>query len=169
VVLLDELAPAVAAARYELDPSARGRVPLHVTLLFPFVPRRDVTPALVAGLRQVFLRQPRPSFALDRIEAFPGEVAYAAPEPAETVLSVIRAVCEAYPQYPPYGGLFTVDELVPHATMATIADGDAGVVRARVEPLLPARCEPAAASLIEEVEPDRWRELEPLPFGEGRV
>ena len=65
---------------------------------------------------------------------------------------------------PPYGGVH--EEIVPHATLAYPA-GDEGRVRARVQPLLPAACEPAHASLIEEFEPCRWRELHRLPFAEG--
>jgi hypothetical protein len=54
---------------------------------------------------------------------------------------------------------------VLHATIAPLEVADEETVRRRVEPLLPIRCEPSHASLLEEFEPDRWRELDPLPFG----
>ena len=161
-ILLDEAAPAVAAARYELDPTARLRVPLHITLLFPFVRRGQLSPRVVARLREFFAGRPRPAFELARVDVFPGVVTYAAPEPAGELTSLIRDVCARYPETPPYGGAF--DEPVPHATLAPLQVAPAQAVRTRVESLLPVRCEPTHASLLEEFEPDRWREREPLPF-----
>jgi 2'-5' RNA ligase len=164
-ILLDDAAPEVAAARYELDPGARLRVPLHVTLLFPFVPRREASSEVVAGLRDFFGQRPRPVFDLAHVDAFPDVVAYAAPEPAGDLATLIRQLSARYPETPPYGGAFA--EPVPHATLAPLGAAGLEAVRARVRPLLPVRCEPRHASLIEEFEPDRWRELEPLPFADG--
>ena len=73
---------------------------------------------------------------------------------------LIGGLTARYPETPPYGGAF--DWPVPHATLAK-QDAD-GAVRTRVEPLLPVECRPARASLIEEFEPLRWRELAPLSF-----
>ena len=160
VLLLDDLAPTVADARYDLGRYGPNEIELHVTLLFPFVPRRAVGPSVVDRLRALFAEQRRPAFALARIESFDGGVVYAAPDPDEQLTRLIGELTARYPETPPYGG--SHDWPVPHATLA-YSDGD-GAVRARVEPLLPVRCEPAHASLIEEFEPLRWRELEPLPF-----
>jgi 2'-5' RNA ligase len=139
VILLDDLAPEVADARYELGNYGPNEVELHVTLLFPFVPRDRVADGVLDSLRAFFAGRPRPSFALARVAAF-----------AEGT--------------PPYGGVH--EEIAPHATLAYPA-GDESRVRARVQPLLPAACEPAHASLIEEFEPCRWRELHQLPFAEA--
>ena len=165
--MLDDLAPALAAARAELDPEGARRVGLHITLLHPFVSRDQITDDLVAGLRTFFAARSAPTFALARIEEFPGVVAYAAPEPAAELIDVTLAVWRRFPDFPPYDG--TVSEPVPHATLVSYARVRMGVqrVRERVEPLLPAACAPLAASLLEEHEPDRWRELESLPFGAG--
>jgi 2'-5' RNA ligase len=162
-VLLDAAAPTVAEARYELDPAARRRIELHVTLLFPFVPRRAVTPTLVGELRAFFADRPRPSFDLARVDVFPGVIAYAAPEPAEPLRRLIDDLAAVYPETPPYGGAHA--DPVPHATLAPVGDDGGAAARALVEPLLPVRCEPTHASLVEEFEPDRWRQLEPLAFG----
>jgi len=162
-ILLDEIAPEVAAARYVLDPDARLRVPLHITLLFPFVPRRDVSADLLLTLRSFFGDRARPVFDLARVDVFPAAVAYAAPEPGGELMAITRDLWSAYPDTPPYGGEFT--DPVPHATLAPLDVADVGTVRARVEPLLPVRCEPSHASLLEEFEPERWRQLERLPFG----
>ena len=77
----------------------------------------------------------------------------------------MRTVWAKYPDTPPYGGAFT--EAVPHATVASYARAAVNLdqVRARVAPFLPVACSIRAASLLEEYEPERWRELESLPFG----
>ena len=164
VILLDDLAPEVADARYELGNYGPNEVELHVTLLFPFVPRDRVADAVVDSLRAFFAGRPRPSFALARVAAFSEGTIYASPEPAAPLVELIGALAARFPETPPYGGVH--EETVPHATLAYPA-GDEGRVRARVQPLLPAACEPAHASLIEEFEPCRWRELHRLPFAEG--
>jgi hypothetical protein len=139
-------------------------VPLHITLLFPFVPRRDVSQGLLAELRLFFGNRARPTFHLTHVAVFAGDVSYAVPEPDGELKGLARELWASYPATPPYGGEFGVDEPVPHATLAPLEVADAETVRARVEPLLPVVCEPSHASLLEEFEPDRWRELEPLPF-----
>ena len=163
VILLDDLAPEVAAARYELGRYGANEVQLHVTLLFPFVPRAQVDGDVVAALRAFFAGRPRPSFALARVTRFADGAIYAAPEPAAPLVELVEALAARFPETPPYEGAH--DDVVPHATLAT-AEGDEAAVRARVEPLLPVACVADHASLIEEHEPFRWRELEPLPFAE---
>ena len=165
VLLLDELAPDLAAARYELDPPALQRVPLHITLLFPWLPLAQLTGDDVERLRAFFAARPRPEFDLTRFEVFEEAVTYAAPEPAGPLLALIRDVAAAYPEHPPYEGEFALEAIVPHATLAPLPGVGVDEVRRRVEGLLPVRCEPARASLIEEHEPNRFREREPLPFG----
>ena len=97
------------------------------------------------------------------MDSFPGSVVYAAPEPGGELARMTRELWSAYPGTPPYGGAF--NEPVPHATLAPLDVADLDTVRARVEPLLPVRCEPSHALLLEEFEQDRWREFEPLLFG----
>ena len=166
-LLLDEAAPALASARAELDPAGAARVPLHISVLYPFVPRSEVTPELIARLHEVFRPRRSLSFSLSRVAAFPGIAVYAAPTPDEQLVSLIHDVAAIFPETPPYGGAFA--EPVPHATLCPLpVDGDEaavlGFVRARIEPLLPIACRLDAISLLEEYEPDRWRELERLPF-----
>lgn len=164
VLLLDELAPEVARVRYELGRYGPNEVELHVTLLFPFVPRAALDGPTVETLRGFFAARPRPSFALARVTAFREGTIYAAPEPAAPLVRLITELAARFPGTPPYGGVH--DDVVPHATLVH-PDGDEAAVRERVGPLLPVRCEPARASLLEEWQPCRWRELEPLPFAAG--
>jgi 2'-5' RNA ligase len=160
LVALDELAPTVAAARYDLGRYGANEIELHVTLLFPFVPRRELEDEVIEGLRAFFAARPVPTFALTAVESFDEGVVYAAPRPDAPLKQLIGDLAAQYPETPPYGGIH--DEVVPHATLA-MEDAD-GAVRARVEPLLPVECRPTRASLFEEFEPLRWRELQPLDF-----
>ena len=165
VLLLEESAPAIAAARAELDPELALHIPLHITLLVPFVPREELLDVVVDELAAFLGDRTAPSFELARVEEFPGVVTYAAPEPASGLGGLMAALWAQYPDLLPYGG--GVSEPVPHATLTRLGvEGAASVddVRARVEPLLPVACELAAATLVEEVEPDRWRGFEQLPF-----
>ncbi len=163
--MLDDAAPAVAEARAELDPAGAARIGLHLTLLHPFVPRGAVTPELVDGLLGFFAERAPLQFALVRVEEFPDVVAYVAPEPQGELKESMRSLWKSYPDTPPYGGAF--DEPVPHATIASFARVAISLerVRTRLTPLLPVACSIGAASLLEEYEPERWRELEALPFG----
>ncbi len=93
-------------------------------------------------------------------------VLYLAPDPDEPFVRLTEAVCEAYPEYPPYGGAF--DTIVPHLTAA---EGAAEVlIEAEVDvvPWLPISAEVREALLIEEIEPNsaRWQTHAHLPFGQ---
>jgi 2'-5' RNA ligase len=167
VLVLTEYSPELSAlhARYHAA-MAEKRVPLHVTLLYPFVPQRAITPELLSTLRDFFGERPAPSFELTRIDEFPG-VLYAAPEPAQELVQLIDALAQAFPDTPPYGGAFA--EVVPHATLAEVPEGAgrqrlAAELRAAAAELLPVTCDVAYASLLEEHEPNGWRERARFPF-----
>jgi 2'-5' RNA ligase len=167
-LLLEDAAPEVASARAELDPETAARIPFHVTLLHPFVPRRRLDAPVSDALRGFFAARPPLAFDLVSVEEFPGVVAYAAPDPTAELLQLMRELWDRFPDTPPYGGAFA--EPVPHATLCRLDEGgDASPerARARVQPLLPVRCRLDAAALLEEYEPGCWRQLRPLPFGAG--
>ena len=168
-VMLDRAAPTLAAARAELDPAGAARIGLHITLLFPFVTRGAVTSELVEGLRAFFAARSPLVFQLTHVEEFPGDVAFVEPHPDGELKTLTRSLWASYPETPPYDGAFSDADPVPHATVAAYerTDLDLEGVRERFEPLLPVPCVLRAASLVEEYEPDRWRELASLPFGVG--
>ena len=138
-------------ARFDAKAVAAG-IPLHVTLLFPFGLGES-------GLEELFARWSPLRFSLTRVETFP-EAVWLAPEPVDEIRERILELYARYPQYPPYEGEFR--EPIPHAT---VGKGDvAGAVRAAAEPLLPIEIEVGAATVLEEVAPDRWRVGESFPF-----
>jgi 2'-5' RNA ligase len=142
------------------------RLPFHITLLFPFVPRERVDDGVVARLRRLFAAHERFAFALTRLETFP-EVVWLAPEPAEPFGALTRAIHAEFPDYPPYEGVFA--EVIPHATMAEVAetelDAVTGKIAARVEKLLPVELRADEVTLLEEDEDGCWGEALRLPLG----
>ncbi|HXH87941.1 MAG TPA: 2'-5' RNA ligase family protein [Gaiellaceae bacterium] len=166
VLVLEGEAPDLAGARAELDPESARKLPLHLTLLYPFVPRVELDDAALAALHRFFEGRPPPVFALTRVDLLAGTWVYAVPEPADSLELLLEALWARYPQLPPYAG--EIADPVPHATLARVdpAEADATLrgIDARVAPLLPVACAPRAASLLEELTDGTWRELASLPF-----
>ena len=76
LVLVPAAEPVVGPWRDEMDPSARQGVPAHVTVLFPFVPARDVDDSVVETLRGA-VRDVAPfSFRLDAVSWFGDDVVW---------------------------------------------------------------------------------------------
>ena len=119
ILVVPEAEPVVRDLRARSGPSAAAGVPAHVTILYPFRPWAAVDRHVVVRLKQI-LRGVRPfelSFA--GVGRFPG-VLWLAPEPRGPALALTRAITEAFPDCPPYGG--GVAEPVPHLTVAMDED-----------------------------------------------
>ena len=148
VVVLD--APDVAEIHRDAHPRAVARrIPLHVTILYPFVPRAQLGAAELERARAVARAHKAFDFTLARLESWPS-VVWLAPEPGEPFRALTAAVHAAFPDRPPYGGAF--DDVVPHATLAQPDDVSAAVaeLEPRIVPLLPVRQHAAAVTLLEE-------------------
>jgi len=142
-------------------------IPLHVTLLFPFVPRDRLDENVFRALQELFAARAPFTLTLVGIDEFPG-VAYAVPEPRGELREWIESLCERFPDCPPYGGEFA--EVVPHATLGTWEDPrrqDERVARARelTRGMFPLSCRIQDVALLEEHAPDRWRELRRFALG----
>jgi 2'-5' RNA ligase len=142
-------------------------IPLHVTLLFPFVPRDRLDENVFLALHELFAPRAPFTLTLVGIDEFPG-VAYAVPEPGAELKEWIARLCERFPDFPPYEGEF--EEVVPHATLGTCEDPrrqEELVARARelTRGMLPLPCRIHDVALLEEHAPDRWRELRRFPLG----
>ncbi len=163
VLVLSQFSPELTTLHAEYHPAAVAEgIPLHITLLAPFVPRRALTDSVIATLRTFFAERAPLSFELARIEAFP-DALYAAPEPAAELIDLIDELALAFPETPPYGGAFA--QTIPHATLAERTEGSeeehtAEKLRVAAASVLPVPCEVTYASLLEEHEPERWTERE---------
>jgi 2'-5' RNA ligase len=166
IVLDDALEPLEPIHR-ELHPvHAESAIPLHITLLYPFVSRSDLAAMHVSALERVCTAHSAFAFELAGLAAFPS-VVYAVPRPDDELRTLMRAVWDAFPETPPYGGAFV--DPPPHATLAAVPDGHDPLrtqrtVEARVGALLPLRCGVRDVALMEEHEPDRWRVARRFPL-----
>ena len=115
IIAVPEAEPLVRAWRDRFDSAAAAGVPAHVSLLYPFMPPREITAEVVEALRDLFAHFPAFEFALTELRRFP-EYLHLAPSPAEPFKALTYAVVDRYPQYPPYGGAFA--EVIPHLTVA---------------------------------------------------
>jgi len=130
--------PALDAVYREEYPAFHALgIPLHATLLYPFV-RPDELDDALPRLTQVLEGHPRFTFTLTELKTFPRTV-WVAPVPASPFVALTHAL-EAEFATSHMGGAFA--EVIPHVTLA---DGleesrlDETVQRLRpvVEPLLP--------------------------------
>jgi 2'-5' RNA ligase len=163
VIVIDDPEPFEEIRReFAVDAVALG-IPFHVTLLYPFARREELTHGLLADVRSLLAGREPFEFELTRIAVWP-RVVYAVPEPDDALRACMRALRTRFPLWPPYGGIH--EDVVPHATLGE--EIDAARVRAEIErrlaPHLPHRCQARDVSLLEEYESDRWRERERFPL-----
>ena len=106
--------PAVAAwlGRERVDFDG---VPLHVTVMYPFLPARSVNAAQEAALAELARGVCPFPFALTSLRRFPG-VQYLAPEPAAPFVAITELIQRRWPACRPYGGAY--DTVIPHLTVA---------------------------------------------------
>lgn len=166
VLVLEGEVPKLAAARAELDPETARKLPLHLTLLYPFAPRAEIDDAKLAALLDFFGTRAPPVFALTCVALLADTWVYAAPEPAAPLALLLGELWGRYPHYPPYDG--EIADPVPHVTLARVdpasAEAELRRIETHVAPLLPAACAPRGASLLEELPDGAWSELAALPF-----
>ena len=119
------LPPELEELRQHHDPMAPFGVPAHVTLLYPFLPSADLTPAVRRRIARL-TRDVRPfDVGFEKTGRFPG-VVWLAHEPAEPFVALTELLAAAFPDHPPYEGAH--DEIVPHLTLGLGAEGVLGRV-----------------------------------------
>ena len=136
-----------------------GDVPLHVTVMYPFLPARSVRLAEEQWIAEFAAGIAPFEFALTHLGAFPG-VHYLAPEPAAPFVTMTKAIERRWPSCQPYGGAY--DAVIPHVT---IAFGDAMPADpARLERALPIVTRATELWLVDQT-PRGWRTRRRFPFG----
>lgn len=124
--------------RYLHDPVAAAGVPAHVTLVVPWLPPDEITPAELDELADELSEVKAFEFDLTHVDWFGRRVLWAAPEPARIFLELTRRVAERFGT-PPWDDEF--DEVIPHLTIAHASDGVELVpIAADVAGRLPLRC-----------------------------
>jgi 2'-5' RNA ligase superfamily len=165
-LFLADQAPELAKAHDELYPERiPENIPLSITLLYPFAPRKELTDEHLQMLRRFFSSRHPLSFDIASVaQSSEGSRAvYGVPEPEEALRSTMRALWELFPEFPPYGG---TDDPPPHASLTLVGDDETlAQVEARLDDLLPVHFDVDEAVLMEEAEPDVWRVRETFRFG----
>lgn len=106
---------AAAIAPAGLGPAQDG-LGLHVTLLWPFLPPRQIDEQATARLRDLFADYQPFAFELTAVGSFPG-VTWLKPEPAAPFAGLLEGLRALHPEHPPYGGAYEED--IFHVTFAT--------------------------------------------------
>jgi 2'-5' RNA ligase superfamily len=91
-----------------------GGVPLHVTVMYPFLPARSIRQPEEQWLAELAAGIAPFDFALAHLDTFPG-VYYLAPQPAAPFVAITEAVQRRWPSCQPYGGVY--DSVIPHMTV----------------------------------------------------
>lgn len=110
----------------------------HVTALGPFL-RPEAIDSAALGLVAEIAHNTAPfTFALDRVDTFPNGIIHLLPQPDEPFRALTRALFEAFPSCPPYGGAFS--DVRPHLTLdarsAAVSESSTTALLAGVLPVL---------------------------------
>jgi 2'-5' RNA ligase len=163
VVVADAAEPAVARWRSRFDGSAALGVPAHVTVLYPFLPLDEVTAAVVDRLAAIVATEPSFEVTFARFGRFSGSVLWLDPQPAQPFRRLTYAVWAAWPQTPPYGGLY--QDVTPHLTVAEHAEPALlDEISTEVAAALPVSMTVTHADLLA-VRDGTWRTYASLPLG----
>jgi hypothetical protein len=164
IVPVPEAESLVGAWRERYDDSARTGVPAHLTLLYPFLPTEDVTPADLQRLSALFATAAPTRYSLVAVRRFSRGVLYLAPQPEAFLREMTGRIWALYPDRPPYGGAF--DDVIPHLTVAQAEDPTVlDEVEAGVAPGLPVEAHATEAWLMLQSDGGRWRAGHRFPLG----
>ncbi len=130
IVPVLEAEPAVGAWLGKQKVAFHG-APLHVTVMYPFLPARSLSAADEAGVAELAGRIEPFAFSLDRVDEFPG-VYYLAPVPPSPFVEITERIQRRWPSCVPYGGQF--DSVIPHVAVAfgTAPPADLAALAARL-------------------------------------
>lgn len=103
-------------------PETLIRVPAHITILYPFVAVERLDEAC-ATVREICAEVEPFEVTLQGYDSFP-KVAFINPVNPEPIQAVFRKIFAAFPECPPYGGVFGND-LHPHMTVGEFASVEA--------------------------------------------
>ncbi|MGH9066505.1 MAG: 2'-5' RNA ligase family protein [Acidimicrobiales bacterium] len=139
-----------------------GGAPLHVTVMYPFLPPGRIDVGVHQGLAELAAGMDSFAYRLDHIGRFPG-VYFLAPEPVERFVQLTAGTQARWPSCLPYSGAY--DQVTPHMTIGWGEDPPAALDD--LAPLLPMAMEASELWLI--VQGARgWRTDRRFALGTGR-
>ena len=161
---LPELGPAIDDIRREHTNAGAEGVPAHVTLLVPFADSESLSPGDIATAATIVGRFPAFDVAFETFRYFDADeaVLYLAPEPSEPFVRIIEALVEAFPAYPPYGGVYS--DHVPHVTVAVGERANLERFERQLASRLPLVARVEAAWLFQRDAEERWHARDAFPL-----
>jgi len=115
LVAIAEAEPVVGRLRLTHDAVAADGIPAHVTVLYPFVPRDQLTSDVRRATTDVFGAIPTFEYRFDHVGRFGDTTVFLAPRPASAFSRLTEAAHARWPEHPPYGGV--IDVVIPHLTV----------------------------------------------------
>ena len=144
----------LAQLRSRWDRAALAGAQPHVTVLYPFLPERELTPKVAAELGRIAAAVRPFDARFETVRRFDGLV-WVEPEPATPFVRLTEAVVARWPEWPPYGGLF--DEVIPHLTVVESDTAPLGEVETAVRLSLPFKARATRLELWRQDAAGRWR------------
>jgi 2'-5' RNA ligase len=149
--------------RERMDPSAADGVPAHITLIYPFMPPSELKDDVRRRVEAIVAAESGFAFVLANVGRWPN-VVYLEPEPDEPFRRLTNALAQAFPDYPPYEGVY--EDVIPHLTVAADAPDDYFDAAEHALPaFLPVRDFAREAWLIGHTPEQSWHTLWRLPLG----
>ena len=165
IVPVPEAEPVVGEFRAALDRTTAWGVPAHVTVIYPFLPPERLDHREMERLRAAVRSVPHFEVSFSDVRWFDDTAVWLAPHPADGFRALIDTVWAAFPECPPYRGVFGAS--VPHLTVG--ADDDLGAMSAAgraVAARLPITASVGAAHVFQGSDaPGAWRSVAELPLG----
>ena len=152
------LVPVPVAA--PLVPPRADDLPPHVTVLYPFLPARQIDHRLPSAVAEALARIGPFDFELAEVGRFPPNVLYLAPEPAEPFVAMTQACVRRWPDHPPYGGMFA--KVIPHLTL--VEGPEPPGLADRAATALPLRARAEEVWLMSRSPRGRWRHRATIPL-----
>lgn len=161
IVVRIRVPAAIDRLRRAHDHAAQLGIPAHVTILYPFVPPSELTPAVRADLAQIAgeFRAFRVTFAA--AARWPGLV-YLEPGPSQPFTALIDRIAACFPEHPPYAG--AISEVIPHLTVVEGDDVDVEAIVEAASAALPFEAKADGLEVLVEDDDGRWRRRWRLPF-----
>ena len=120
IILVPETEPLVQPFRDRFDPSAALGVPVHITLLYPFIAPERIGADTLDKVTECLRRFAPIAFSLTEVRRFPTETLYLALAPDEPFRKLTMAIWDRFPDTPPDGGAWP--DIVPHLSVGRFAD-----------------------------------------------
>ena len=161
IVVRIRVPAAIERLRRAHDRSARLRVPAHITILYPFLPASELTPAVRREVAAIASEVRAFTVTFASAARWPG-VVYLEPRPMAPFTALIERAAERFPEHPPYAG--AIPEVIPHLTVVENDSVSLDEVLAAARVAVPFVAVAAGLEVLAEGEDGRWRHHWRLPF-----